>query len=188
MFMLKWDSISKWGGGRRTGGNGARRPRVRLDARSRDRARADRGPVPAADRAAHRPHRRRRGARAVVHRRSADELFARAAAAGLDERLSRLVQRKALRCAAVWEGPLKGLKLSLNLLPQDISRDGYRPVAARRDRRGRDRSGAGHGRDHRKRAAGRPGRGRRAPGAAARRRASASPSTISAPATRASPI
>jgi EAL domain-containing protein (putative c-di-GMP-specific phosphodiesterase class I) len=56
---------------------------------------------------------------------SADELFARAAAAGLEERLSRLVQKKALRSAAVWEGPLKGLKLSLNLLPQEISRPGY---------------------------------------------------------------
>ena len=56
---------------------------------------------------------------------SADELFARAVAAGLDERLSRLVQKKALRSAAVWEGPLRGLKLSLNLLPQEISRTGY---------------------------------------------------------------
>jgi EAL domain-containing protein (putative c-di-GMP-specific phosphodiesterase class I) len=56
---------------------------------------------------------------------SAEALFARAAAAGLDERLSRLVQRKALRCAAVWEGPLKGLKISVNLLPQDLARDHY---------------------------------------------------------------
>ena len=52
-------------------------------------------------------------------------LFARASAGGLGERLSRLVQRKALRCAAVWEGPLKGLGLSVNVLPDDISRDGY---------------------------------------------------------------
>lgn len=56
---------------------------------------------------------------------SAEVLFARAAAAGLDERLSRLVQRKALRCAAVWEGPLRGLKISLNLLPQDLARVNY---------------------------------------------------------------
>ena len=56
---------------------------------------------------------------------SAEALFARARAAGLDERLSRLIQRKALRCAAVWEGPLKALRLSLNLLPQDISREGF---------------------------------------------------------------
>ena len=52
-------------------------------------------------------------------------LFARAHAGGLDERLSRLVQRKALRCAAVWEGPLKNLGLSINVLPADISRPGY---------------------------------------------------------------
>ena len=56
---------------------------------------------------------------------SAQALFTRAAAAGLDERLSRLVQRKALRSAGSWEGPLKGLKISINLLPADISRDGY---------------------------------------------------------------
>ena len=56
---------------------------------------------------------------------SAQALFARAGAAGLSERLSRLVQRKALRSAAAWEGPLKGLKLSINLLPEDVSRDGF---------------------------------------------------------------
>ena len=56
---------------------------------------------------------------------SADALFARAAAAKLDERLSRLVQRKALRSAAVWERPLKDLALSVNLLPAEVSRDGY---------------------------------------------------------------
>ena len=56
---------------------------------------------------------------------NADQLFARAWAGGLAERLSRLVQRKALRCAAVWEGPLKGLGLSINVLPADMCRDGY---------------------------------------------------------------
>ena len=56
---------------------------------------------------------------------SAEGLFKRAAAAGLDDRLSRLVQRKALRCAGAWEGPLKSLKLSINLLPADLSREGY---------------------------------------------------------------
>jgi EAL domain-containing protein (putative c-di-GMP-specific phosphodiesterase class I) len=56
---------------------------------------------------------------------SGEALFARASAGGLDERLSRLVQRKALRCAAVWEGPLKGLGISINLLPQDLSRENY---------------------------------------------------------------
>jgi EAL domain-containing protein (putative c-di-GMP-specific phosphodiesterase class I) len=56
---------------------------------------------------------------------SATDLFERACAGGLEERLSRLLQRKALRAAAVWEGPLKNLKLSINLLPQEISRSGY---------------------------------------------------------------
>lgn len=52
-------------------------------------------------------------------------LFARASSSGLDERLSRLVQRKALRSAAVWEGPLRHIGVSINLLPADISRAGY---------------------------------------------------------------
>jgi EAL domain-containing protein (putative c-di-GMP-specific phosphodiesterase class I) len=55
----------------------------------------------------------------------AQQLFARAAAGGLNERLSRLVQRKALRAAAAWEGPLKALGLSINVLPNDIARAGY---------------------------------------------------------------
>ena len=54
-----------------------------------------------------------------------EQLFERAAAAGLAERLSRLVQRKALRAAATWEGALKGLHVSINLLPQDLARSGY---------------------------------------------------------------
>ena len=56
---------------------------------------------------------------------SGEALFSRASAAGLDERLSRLVQRKALRCAAAWEGPLKGLKISVNLLPKDLAREAF---------------------------------------------------------------
>ena len=134
-----------------------------------------------------RPHRRRRGAGAIGRScRRAKALFARAAAAGLDERLSRLVQRKALRCAAVWEGPLKGLGLSINLLPEDISRDGYEhwlldEIAAAGIDPTRitveitesallvDQDGC-----------------RRAAGAAARAPESASPSTISAPAMPAS--
>jgi len=57
--------------------------------------------------------------------RTAEALFARATAARLDERLSRVVQRKGLRCAAVWEGPLKDLSLSINVLPGEICREGY---------------------------------------------------------------
>jgi EAL domain-containing protein (putative c-di-GMP-specific phosphodiesterase class I) len=54
-----------------------------------------------------------------------EQLFARAAAGKLDERLSRLVQRKALRMAAMWDGPLKSLGVSINLLPADLERKGY---------------------------------------------------------------
>ncbi len=56
---------------------------------------------------------------------NADALFARAARAGLAERLSRLIQRKALCAAAAWQGPLQGLSLSLNLLPGEIARDDF---------------------------------------------------------------
>src|SRR5689334_1987217 len=55
----------------------------------------------------------------------AERLFARATSAALGERLSRLLQRKALRCAATWEAPLSDLRISINLLPADISRPGY---------------------------------------------------------------
>src|SRR5690242_6075188 len=56
---------------------------------------------------------------------SAEQLFARAEAAGLSERLSRGIQRKALRTFANWRGPLSGLSLSINLLPRDLDRPGY---------------------------------------------------------------
>ncbi|MGH6705402.1 MAG: EAL domain-containing protein [Sphingomicrobium sp.] len=56
---------------------------------------------------------------------SPEEMFARADAAGLSERLSRAIQRKALRAAAKWRGPLSLLRLSINLLPQDLDRAGY---------------------------------------------------------------
>ena len=55
----------------------------------------------------------------------AQALFARADSAARGERLSRLVQHKALSSAAVWEGSLKDLRVSINLLPADISRPGY---------------------------------------------------------------
>jgi EAL domain-containing protein (putative c-di-GMP-specific phosphodiesterase class I) len=54
-----------------------------------------------------------------------EELFARAEAAGLSERLSRAIQRKALRTAAGWRGSLSGLPISINLLPCDLNRAGY---------------------------------------------------------------
>ena len=54
-----------------------------------------------------------------------DTMFARAAAAALGERLSRAVQRKALQTMGKWTGPLSRLRLSLNLLPEDLARPGY---------------------------------------------------------------
>ena len=54
-----------------------------------------------------------------------EALFARAAAAGLAERLSRTIQRKALRLVGEWCGVLGQLRLSLNILPQDLDRPGF---------------------------------------------------------------
>ena len=91
----------------------------------------------------------------------AEQLFARARRAGLDERLSRLVQRKALRLRRAWDGPLTDLRLSINLLPRGLGRTGYEQwlldeiAAAGLDPERRD------GRDHRKRTARRPAADRR---------------------------
>ena len=54
-----------------------------------------------------------------------EQLFARAEAAQLSERLSRAIQRKALNSYAAWTGPLAGLRMSINLLPEDLDRPGY---------------------------------------------------------------
>ncbi len=56
---------------------------------------------------------------------SPEDLFERAAASGLTERLSRHMQRKALRLAGAWTGPLGQMRLSINLLAEDLARDGY---------------------------------------------------------------
>ena len=56
---------------------------------------------------------------------SPQQIFARAAAVGLTERLSRHVQRKALQAAGQWRGPLEELRLSMNLAPEDLARKGY---------------------------------------------------------------
>src|SRR4051794_30652411 len=124
--MLTWDDISRWG--RRASDMGATPPAApqrdlmleaaiaheQIDVLFQPLIEPGSGNIVGAEALARSP---------VVP--SADLLFARAWAGGLAERLSRLVQRKALRCAAVWEGPLKGLGLSINVLPADISRDGY---------------------------------------------------------------
>lgn len=54
-----------------------------------------------------------------------EALFERAIAAGLAERLSRTIQRKALRLVGGWGGVLGTLGLSLNVLPQDLDRPGF---------------------------------------------------------------
>ena len=56
---------------------------------------------------------------------SADHLFQRARRGGLKERLSRCAQRKALRIAGGWMPPLSHLRLSINLLAEDLAREGY---------------------------------------------------------------
>ena len=56
---------------------------------------------------------------------SAGQLFERAARAGLTERLSRFAQREALQLAGQWTGPLAGLRLSINLLAEDLAREDY---------------------------------------------------------------
>ena len=124
--MLTWDGMSKWG--RRASDTGATLPAApRRDlalegAISHEQVDVLFQPLiePATGRVV--------GAEALARSPIAADaqlLFARASAGGLEERLSRLVQRKALRGAAVWEGPLKGLRLSINVLPADISRAGY---------------------------------------------------------------
>ena len=52
-------------------------------------------------------------------------LFERATAAGLAERLSRTIQRKALGLVGHWSGALGTLRVSLNIMPQDLDRAGY---------------------------------------------------------------
>jgi len=52
-------------------------------------------------------------------------LFVRAAGNGLGERLSRAVQRKALNIAGSWRGERRALRLSINLIADDLMRDGY---------------------------------------------------------------
>lgn len=124
--MLTWDSISKWG--RRASDSGAIVPVVptrdlmlegiiaheQVELLFQPLIDAQTGRVVGAEALA----------RSSVAR-DAESLFARASSAALGERLSRLIQRKALCCAAVWEGALKDLRISINLLPADISRAGY---------------------------------------------------------------
>lgn len=123
--MLNWDSISVWG---RRASDGAPPPvspmrDVLLEAAIAH-EQVDLRYQPLIDAASGRMIGTEALARCGLAK-DAEALFARAHSARLGERLSRLIQRKALRCAAVWEGPLKALDISINLLPADISRRGY---------------------------------------------------------------
>lgn len=124
--MLTWDNISKWG--RRASDTGATVPAAPRRDLAMEAAIAHEAIdvlfQPQIDPATGTIV----GAEALARSQiveDAQKLFERAEAGGLAERLSRLVQRKALRCAAVWEGPLRDLGLSINVLPADISRLGY---------------------------------------------------------------
>jgi len=124
--MLTLDDISKWG--RRASDTGATAPakphrdllleatiaHEQIDVLYQPLIEPDSGRIVSAEALARSP---------IVA--DAQLLFARASSSGLAERLSRLVQRKALRSAAVWEGPLRHIGVSINLLPADISRAGY---------------------------------------------------------------
>jgi EAL domain-containing protein (putative c-di-GMP-specific phosphodiesterase class I) len=124
--MLTWDDISTWG--RRASDTGATLPAApqrdvmleaviaheQIDVLFQPLIEPGSGYVVGAEALARSP---------VVA--GAEMLFARAFAGGLAERLSRLIQRKALRCASVWEGPLSGLGVSINILPADLARSGY---------------------------------------------------------------
>jgi EAL domain-containing protein (putative c-di-GMP-specific phosphodiesterase class I) len=124
--MLKWDSIGKWG--RRASDAGAMSPA----APTRDlmleaiiaHEQVELVYQPLFDVGTQQMVGVEALARSLVAR-DAETLFARANAAALGERLSRLIQRKALRSAAVWEGALRDVNISINLLPADISREGY---------------------------------------------------------------
>lgn len=55
----------------------------------------------------------------------AAQMFGRAARGGIQERLSRFAQRKALRIAGAWRPPLDRLNLSINLVAEDLASAGY---------------------------------------------------------------
>src|SRR5258708_28902149 len=124
--MLKWDNISKWG--RRGSDTGATMPAAPRRDLMLEAAIAHEQIVvlfhPLIDPGSGRIVGAEALARSSVAQ-DAQQLFGGAFAGGLAERLSRLIQRKALRSASVWEGPLKDLGLSINVLPDDLSRAGY---------------------------------------------------------------
>ena len=142
------------------------------------------------DRAEDGPYRRRRGAGALVHR-AVGRSAVRAGDGGGPRRAAcrGWSSARRLRCAACLGRSAQG--------PQDLAQPASAGLVARENyeqwlldeiESAGHRSQARDGRDHRKRAAHRPARCRGAPDAACARPGSRLPSTISAPATQASPI
>ena len=124
--MLKWDSVFEWG--RRASDRPVTAPAVSVRDRALENAIA-REQVEVHYQPVIEPRTGRIvGAEALARAAiepTANALFARATKAKLDERLSRYVQRLALRSAAAWDRPLRELSLAINLLPADLCRDGY---------------------------------------------------------------
>src|SRR5206468_104828 len=124
--MLTWDGMSKWG--RRASDTGATLPAAprrdlllegaisheQVDVLFQPLIRPWPGRVLGA------------GARARWPRAAdARLLSARATAGGLEGRLWRLTRRKALRCAAAWEGAFKGFDFSITWFQANFPRPGY---------------------------------------------------------------
>jgi EAL domain-containing protein (putative c-di-GMP-specific phosphodiesterase class I) len=124
--MLKWDSVFDWG--RRASDRPLPAPAVTVRDRALEGVIAD-GQVEVHYQPVIEPRTGRIvGAEALARAAiepTAGALFARAAKAKLDERLSRHVQQTALRRAASWDGALSGMTLAINLLPADICCGGY---------------------------------------------------------------
>src|SRR4051794_3746269 len=120
--MLTWDSMSKWG--RRASDTGATLPAAPRRDLMLEGAIAHEQVDVLFQPLIEPPTGRVVGAEALARSPIADGqlLFARASAGGLEERLSRLVQRKALTCAAALHAALKGLRGSIKIPPTDIFR------------------------------------------------------------------
>ena len=126
---------------------GARPAAARPRARAGHRRRSHRNPFPAADRARQRARHGCRGACALERREIRRSPVRTGGRAGLTERLSRAPSARHCACRS-WTGPLAGMRLSINLLAEDLAREPYvdwlltrfLPPAWVRP---------GHGRDHR---------------------------------------
>ena len=124
--MFKWDSVFEWGRRASDRAAGARRASARPAARKRHRARADRRPLPAVDRAAQRPHRRRRGAGALGRSRVRPSCCSRGPRRPGSTSACR-AWSSARRCAAprCGKGRSRASSCRSTCCPRTLSRDGY---------------------------------------------------------------